>query len=241
MLPPQPNDARLLMPAWWARAFDAASRADGDRLGAMEQAALAGVAPALSPAELAPLALVLATLQRQWLAGSGAPGEILTLASETHLKHANTTVRGRRAQSERIIQQLAGLRIARAGAAAQRFSRLFRNDSWRPSDDGRGHLLELEPERLTAELLFGLADAHAELLRAARGEREASVLLGGAAPLSLWRSIWLELPSIEQAIYLRIECAMQWELRWLSLDGAFGVGVGELLGGLPLAEDELDK
>src|SRR6185437_15927736 len=79
-----------------------------------------------------------------------------------------------------------------------------------------------------------LADPHLELVRNATGRAEAGDALGDHAPLVVRRSIWLELVGPEQQLLLRLERAMQWEFRWLQLEGIFGLPLSELFSDLPL-------
>ncbi len=223
----------LVLPAWWVRAYEETTFSDGPEESAMRRAAQAGLAPVMSSVELNALAVVLASLQEQMLAGQH---RLLVIRSEDHLKHASTTVKSRLFAFERIVQQLAGVRILAPGVDKVRRSyKIFAADSF-ISGEGDSTAVELLPTRLGAELTLGLADPHLDLVRLAAGEPEAHTVLGGKAPLGLWRSVWLELGGLEQSLFLRVERAMQWETRWLTLDGVFGLPLDELFRGLRLPE-----
>jgi hypothetical protein len=237
--PESPSIAtHLVLPSWWVHAYEAATMAEAVGAGAMEQATLAGLAPALSPLELNALAVVIAGLQEQLLSGGARGGRGLVVTSDEHLRHASTAVKSRRFTFEKVVQLLPGLRLLRESAEGElRSFRLFAEDAWVRRGDSFG--VELAPSALGPELVLGFSDAHADLVRAGRGEPEGGVLLAGLPPLVLWRSIWLELQGIEQAVFMRMERGMQWDFRWLQLEGVFGVPMGSLFAGLD-GDDGLD-
>lgn len=201
----------------------------------MQLAASAGLAPALQPIELNALAMVISSLQSQLLAKGNAAW---TLTSDEHLKHASTNAKTQRFAFEKLIQILAGLRLLKPSGANE-FSSfpLFRGDRWRRTEGGEFQI-ELDPSELGIELLLGLSDAHVDLARQARGVMRGVEALGREPPLTVWRSIWHELVGPEQILYLRMERSMQWEFRWLQLDGVFGLDLGELFQGLTLPQSD---
>lgn len=226
-----------ILPAWWIRAYETAVMSETDGDSAMAQALKAGLAPALSPFEMNALAVVLACLQEQLLT-SGA--RRLSVASEEHLKHAGTASRPKRLLFEKVIQNLCGIRVLAAeGGGDPRAHRLFAHDVWRVSEgQGDGVTCELTPSRLGFELVLGYADAHLDLIRFAQGEPTAGAVLGAAAPLALTRSLWLDLAGVDQLLLLRLERAMQWQFRWLQLEGVFGMPLAELFRGLKLEKSD---
>ncbi len=225
----------LILPSWWVRAYEAASAADDGDESAMARACASGLAPVLNPQELNALGVVLDTLQRQILSGNH---RVLTIRAEEHLKHASTTVRSRLFTFERIMQQLAGVRVLATPEQGQRRAfKLFASDAFLDGGDDGAAAVELVPTRLGPELLLGLADPHLDLVRLALGEPEAGTILGRQPPLGIWRSIWLELQQgLEQVLFLRMERGMQWDFRWLQLDGVFGLTLDELFQGLKVPE-----
>ncbi len=208
--------------------------AEGGATSAMQQAYMAGVAPALGSLELNSLAMVLANLQEQILHGKFAA---LTINSEEHLKHAGTAARSRRFVFEKIVQVLVGLRLLSPGSdgALTSYSPILA-DKWRRLGDGGEFEIGIKLTALGPELLLGFSDAHSDMVRFARGLPEAIDVLRGQPPLTIWRSIWLELAGLEQLIYLRMERGMQWEFRWLQLEGIFGMPLAELFGDCELPE-----
>lgn len=227
---------QLILPAWWVRAYEASMQREGlASASAMEHACAARLVPALNPVELNSLAVVVANLQAQILAGRQCS---LSIDLAEHLKHAGSFSRSRLFAFERIIQQLPGVRVLSAGdQGVLRSFPLFSADRWVRRGEGPDDFtIELTTSPLGAEQLLGFADAHMDLIRYARREAEASEALGSEPPLSIWRSIWLELQGIEQVLFMRIERCMQWDFRWLQLEGVFGLPMGELFSGLTVPE-----
>lgn len=238
-LAPSTFATHWILPAWWIRAYETAVLAEADGDSAMSQALKGGLAPALSAFEMNALAVVLACMQEQILASSDG-GRRLSVATEEHLKHAGTASRPKRLQFEKVIQNLCGIRVlADGGDGSPRAHRLFSHDVWRVGGDGGSTdqaavTCELTPSRLGFELVLGYGDAHLDLVRYAQGEPTAAKVLGSQAPLALTRSLWLDLAGVDQLLLLRLERAMQWQFRWLQLEGVFGVPLAELFRGLRL-------
>ena len=219
----------LHLPGWWVRAFDAAVLAEAEGGGAMQQARLAGLMPALTPLEMHALAMVLSGLQSQLLNGSEGP---LKVRIQEHLKHLSLATRSRRFLFERLVQMLAGLRILRAADPVDSWSSYgpFTGDEWHLGDgDGAAVALSLAP--LGPELILGWSDSHHDLVRFLQGAPEGVEVLGRQSPLTISRSLWLELQGVEQLLHLRLERAVQWESRWLQLEGIFGLPLASLFQG----------
>jgi hypothetical protein len=92
----------------------------------------------------------------------------------------------------------------------------------------------MTPARLGPEIIFGVSDPHIDLARAMLGEPEGKFVTGETAPLSLWRSAWLDLQGVEQGVYLRMEMAMQWFRNLLQIDGIWGCSFTELVSGFKM-------
>jgi hypothetical protein len=235
-------NTRFILPAWWVRAYEAAAAAeakdDGDGR-AMSQALSAGLSPAFSTVELNALAVIIANLQDQLLSGR----ELLTVDPDEHGKHLSTSVKTRRFAAEKVTQLLASLAIFQPvqdqdkGQAPLSAYKPFVADAWRREPASGDWRIELQVAERGAELLFGLSDGYRDALGAAHAEAGAPVSVAPPAvnrhaPLALWRSIWHELQGAEQQLLLRFERAMQWDFNWLTLEGTFGLGLGELCRGL---------
>jgi hypothetical protein len=129
----------------------------------MQQAFAAGLAPALGTLELNSLAMVLASLQEQILAGGY---QNLRVRAEEHLKHAGTIMRTRRFVFEKIVQLLVGLRLLTptSDGSMRSFSPVAA-DRWRRLSDDDEFEIGISLNPLGAELLLGLSDAHSDLVR----------------------------------------------------------------------------
>lgn len=221
---------QLVVPSWWVKAYEASALAESSGVGAMRLAADAGLAPALTLVELNALAMVLASVQAQILSGQSS----LVIAADEHLKHASTNAKARRFAFEKLVQILAGFRLLVKNGDRFATHSLFGRDEWRGRPDGELEVA-FEPAELGLELMLGVADPHWDLVRRASGKVPAAEILQKDPPLTLRRSVWLELQSVEQWLFLRLEKGIQWEFRWLQLDGVFGMGLSELFHGVPLA------
>ncbi len=102
---------------------------------------------------------------------------------------------------------------------------------WSSSIKSRSLSLVVDLGPLGPELCFGLADAHVSLVRRAYAKHlpDLSGTPFKSPPLTLWRSLWLDLTPYETTLYLKLEKAMQWEFRWVDLDGVFGVSLKDFL------------
>jgi len=223
----------LFLPAWWARAYDVAVQNDSGDYGAMEVAARSGVAPAMDMVELNAVAMLLQNFQSQILK-SGV--QVLTINSREHQKHAGTNTKSRKFVFEKAVQMLGDIRLLRRTEQSKdiEFSRLFSGESWERPGNGQNYLIKMTPARLGPEIIFGVSDPHIDLARAMLGEPEGKFVTGDTAPLSLWRSAWLDLQGVEQGVYLRMEMAMQWFRNLLQIDGIWGCSFTELISGFKM-------
>jgi hypothetical protein len=223
----------LFLPAWWARAYDVAVQNDSGDYGAMEVAARSGVAPAMDMVELNAVAMLLQNFQSQILK-SGV--QVLTINSKEHQKHAGTNTKSRKFVFEKAVQMLGDIRLLRRTEHSKdiEFSRLFAGETWERPGAGQHYLIKMTPARLGPEIIFGVSDPHIDLARAMLGEPEGKFVTGETAPLSLWRSAWLDLQGVEQGVYLRMEMAMQWFRNLLQIDGIWGCTFTELISGFKL-------
>lgn len=93
--------------------------------------------------------------------------------------------------------------------------------------------LEIELGDFGLELCFGLSDGFVDIIRP--GMQSHLDALDHRpftnTPIAAWHSLWLELTPQEMMLYLKLEKAMQWEFRWIGLDGVFGVKLEDFLGG----------
>ncbi len=223
----------LFLPAWWARAYDVAVQNDSGDYGAMEVAARSGVAPAMDMVELNAVAMLLQNFQSQILK-SGV--QVLTINSREHQKHAGTNTKSRKFVFEKAVQMLGDIRLLRRTEQAKdiEFSRLFAGETWERPGAGQHYLIKMTPARLGPEIIFGVSDPHIDLARAMLGEPEGKFVTGDTAPMSLWRSAWLDLQGVEQGVYLRMEMAMQWFRNLLQIDGIWGCSFTELISGFKM-------
>lgn len=229
--------SRFMMPSWWVRAWEASSGQTAVGLGPTAQIRHAGLSPALNEMELNGLSVLLALCQQQVLRGVRSirldPGE--------HRKYLSDPGKSRSFDFERVLQLLPGLGLLRqVEGGGLRSHRIFTEDSWIRTGNMEGEgekeaagyqdgiQLRLGLSSLGGEAVLGFADPWEDLQRFLQGEVRAGQLLGDAPPLALWPSCWLELKGIEQVLLIRLEKAMQWDFRWMGLEGHCGVPLEDL-------------
>ncbi|SME87902.1 hypothetical protein SAMN06296036_10165 [Pseudobacteriovorax antillogorgiicola] len=221
----------FMNPSWWVRSYEVASSSKAPFLTPLELSCDSGLTPALNAVELSALSIVLSNIQKQLLAGR----RTILLDPVQHRKFVSSTSRSRIFSFERILQILTGLRLL-SGNKSEGFDviPLFDGEAWRRKGYYNGLVIELGLAPLGAELAFGLGEPYSELERLVSKKPRAQRHLGSHGPLGLWQSIWLDLQGLEQILLLRVEKSMQWENRWLRLDGVFGNSIPELFKDLEL-------
>lgn len=228
----------LILPGWWLDAFAAAGVHEGVD-SAMTLARAARLAPAMTVADLNGLVLLLSCLQQDLLA-EREPRYAIRVAE--HVKHTGSGGRDGRFNFEKQMQLLSAVRLLHATTEHGLGTvPLFAGERWFDGEaTAEGALavgmIELAAGPLTHELVLGVADPHYDLARTARGELTAASILGERAPTAVWRSLWLELPPLEQQILLRLELALQEDRRWLSIEGVVGLPLDTLFAGIKLPE-----
>ncbi len=199
----------------------------------MQHSLLSGMVPALSVNELNGLADILAALQKQILAHETP--EWVIVDPRKHAKHATSTSRAKLFSFERMAQDLAGLRLLpreRERLDEYRAVPFFLHESWERIAGGHSYRQKLGLTPYSAELLIGMYEPYMDLVRRAQAQPSMGSFIGSEPPLIMWRAAWLDLQGVEQAVLLRLERAMQWEFRWLQLEGIFGQSLEAIFGGL---------
>lgn len=135
----------FVSPAWWVRAYEAATLREATASGvgehsgyglsqsAMAEACTAGITPVLSAAELSALAPLLANLQTQVFGTTFSESGYLSIRADEHRKHATTAAPNRRFAFENSAQLLTSLRLLQAAAGAGSWTTwsLFESERWR--------------------------------------------------------------------------------------------------------------
>jgi hypothetical protein len=222
----------MLLPAWWVRAFESSLLSEQGGMGAIDQALRAQLSPALQPLEMGALAAVLGAAQEQILSGNGRS---LKLDIPRYVKEAGAGAgaKTKRYAYEKIAQILTAVKVLEPTSSGILGRQLFSGESWiLGGQNGRDVTFMLTPGSIGLELLLGISDAHVDFLRRLRHEEVARNTIGSHGPLMVWKSLWLEMTGIEPLLYLRLERAMQWEFKWLQLDGTFGLPMHTLFQGL---------
>ncbi len=220
---------RFMVPAWWERSYEAAVAASVQNIDAFTLSTKALMTPALQVSELDALAIILNSLQEQLLSDQS-----LQLDPEEHRKNISSNSRTRVASFERVFQGISGLKLLNPdGNGGFSVAPVFGQERWLANEDGFIKI-DLEPSSIGREIVLGYGDPYVDLVRRVSEEVDVQTLLGQKAPLALWQSTWLDLSGPEQATLLRIERAMQWEFRWLTIDGVFGMPMHQLFAGIDI-------
>ncbi len=225
---------RLFQPGWWVRAFDYTSTGAAKNADVMAQALKTGLCPVLQIDELNALAAVLSQFQMQILSSDSINSMRLKIDTADFRKQAATRNRAKVFAFTRLLQALPGLRLLVDNGNRFESFPLFSGESWEPNSNGESYQFEVSLEPNGMEMVLGYSCSHQELVCQAEGQMSIATLLGPQAPLSLWRSVWVELLGLEQCLLMRMERAMQWDCRWLHFEGVFGAPLNELLAGLDL-------
>lgn len=220
---------RFMVPAWWEKSYEAAVAASAQNVDSLTLSTKAMMTPALQISELDALTIILSCLQEQLL-----DNKPLQLDPEEHRKNISSNSRTRVVSFERVFQGISGLKLLSPnGHAGYAVTPVFKQERWLPNSNGT-ILIELEPSSVGREVVLGYGEPYVDLLRRVCDEADVQTLLGQKPPLALWQSTWLDLSGPEQATLLRLERAMQWEFRWLTIDGVFGMPMQQLFAGIDI-------
>lgn len=234
MLNPALMDKCLFIPAWWLPSYCAATSSPRPLI----RGEIAPTNDALKVGSMLPdgdaeMSLILlaavSALQAQLLK---SPEQNTVRLSAKDLRKRVTTPDLEAVNT--VLQALPQLRIlAKTVTGALQPWHLFTGEQWTSGDKTRGEFgVQMQLTGPGAELLLGYTDGYAEFLRAANDKPRLTDMVSAHAPLMLWKSVWADLAGVERLLYVRLEKAMQWDFRWLQLDGIFGLKLDDLFADL---------
>ncbi|MBF0440906.1 MAG: hypothetical protein HQK54_03290 [Oligoflexales bacterium] len=221
-------ETSLMLPSWWVHAFETtiSSRSREEDIYPLELSCQSKLSPAFNLEELNALSSLLSTLQRQLL--SGNEGYVL-LDPEDHRRNVSSGCNSVGYIFERVLQSLSGIRLLAAKGKEGGFSAIpfFDGESWIKDDTSSDVKLKLRLNLapLGAELLLGVFEPYTNMVRQIYSEFDIFSVFHDKIPLSVWRSVWLDFKGSEQLFLLRMEKALQWEYRFLRLDGVLGMSL----------------
>ena len=246
------QQARFFVPEWWVIAYQralAGSSVEGAGFGFDLTPGL--LLPSLDATELNFLAHMLGDFQEQILDSGSDPNGSLKLKPDHLARHIGATASGVTSIFSRLLQVVPGLRLAvpeqDAGSDLVQQTtimpqHLFSSEKWHEDTPGQGTnrpggpmgrlVGELKLAPMAAEAILGYDGSHSALVNRLVQSRHSIEFRNSATPLVLWRSVWLDLNAQEQALLLRMETAIQWDFRWLHLDGIFSENIFELCKGI---------
>lgn len=229
---------RSVFPWWLVHAFDSVLR-DPECCGrqdstAAEKSMRSRIIPGLSAVELQALSALISNMQSQILAGEDRK---IRINFQQHLRDAPSFPKSKKHLFEKVIQGLSGFRLLTSLGNSSDYHSIpiFAGERWYGSlNSDFGLDVEFDLARSGLELILGFVDPYRDLtlllsegIGCQVGEREFQ-------PLVVWRSIWMELSAPEQAVYLSLEKAIQWQSNYVSLDGVFSSELGEIFRELSL-------
>ena len=218
----------IWIPGWWVRAYDSLCTCSS-LSGPMDIAMASKVFPACTLNELKSLSIVLSKLQQRVI----ECGEELQLGGEDKKRRYGPKGRGGAFDLERAMQDAISLKllVKKCSGANEEYESVPIFDREICVKKGGKDEVVVVPRlaELGGEILIGYGEPYSDLVRVATKRVSIKDVLGDMPPLSLWRSVWLDLQGSELSSFLGLEKAMQWEKRHLTFDGAFGCAAHEIL------------
>ncbi|MBP9708656.1 MAG: hypothetical protein KBD78_13540 [Oligoflexales bacterium] len=177
----------------------------------------AGCLPFLKAEELDILAPLLAYLQQQILEKSFKSSRNIVeveISPEEVMKLHVSARKNSRHDFERVAVLLGGIKIGCQIEENKNIQlELFCKESWVENR------LNLTLSQCGLEMLCGYVNPYAELNRQYNGQTLIAPAFAGRAPLSIWKSAWLDLHGFEQYLLFKMERSFQWEQKCINLDG----------------------
>jgi hypothetical protein len=229
-MPESMSASSFIVPLWWIRAFEVASRLrnlDTDPYGMSDEA---GLSPALTDAELNAFLVIIHSSQQQILAGQ----KWLKFDHNLLAKNHPTMSRTRGFLFLRMIQMLRSLQILPIHGGDNKETIFFFDKEERRRDGDGNYKSMFRLNNLSSELLLGYLEPYSEAIRLVEGKARAQRYLGHYEPLSLRPSVWLDLAQLEQYIFLQLRKATLWEESSYRWDSVFGRGFDEFFANLAL-------
>jgi hypothetical protein len=229
----------FVFPAWWVSAFDYPGE-NGESLQSRQPIADGEgrqLFPRLNDFEMTVAAVLLSVMQRSILT---APNDSIHISLN---------------EIRKIISGSGGLRdglrdISKSVESflATQFMVSTSPDKWRTcarvSDQisfelgGRNHeeRWTIDTKISDRQFLVGLFDGHADLNQLAESGHSFCEQFAQNAPLTMWAAPWLDLTGPEQKFLLRLEKSIQWQFKWVHLDGIFSEDIRLLTQGLKFGQ-----
>ena len=217
----------MWIPGWWVEAHGALSKESAPAT-PMEVAISSRIFPALNLNELKALSIVLSKLQQKIVECDGD----LEIVGEDRRRRIGAGSRGAGREIESAIQDLIGLRLLTPkdelpGDDYEGVPLFERN--LRLKRQGEELSIALKLSDLGGEIIIGYGEPYSDLVRVDEGKASIKNVLGNMPPMSVWRSVWLDLQGNELSSFVELEKTMQWERRYLTFDGAFGCGLDQVI------------
>lgn len=222
---------RMFLPSWWVRAYKFAILELPEQ-NRFENFKKASIAPHMSVLELNSLAQMISYIQNEVLKGSGKSIEIVTEELEMEIQGNRKT---RVEAFESTLSKLGGMRILQNSSGQElEYQSLFKKEKWFKNQNQTNLVLDFDFGAI--EKFIGYYSPYQFWQKAQSNIKIEYLkeLREDNAPLSLWKSIWLDLSGAEQALLLNLEEKMQWQEDWLHLEGVFDIDLLQLFENIKL-------
>lgn len=232
----------FLLPAWMVRAFATGSGQAGDEWAvSLEPWRESGLLPQMTQEQLISLSGILGELQLQTMSRNW--DGVCRVGLDDVRMHFSKTGAHAGASASALLQHLTSLRLFETKLDINSKASINGSDdsvtsrTWNFFQDAEwgSTTIALKGADGIEEALFGLVNPYLDAVRFAHSATEMRTILGTETPLYLWKSLWFDLSVSEAALLLSLERAVEWDARWLRLEGTFGVPLGGLFAGVPTA------
>ena len=213
---------KLFLPSWWIASYDRVVVLP-DPSESLKASSELKIMPLFDASELSVLAVLLSKFQQALLEGEGKAKFTSSYLGKSHTTDKQSSI------LSKIIQSLGGIRFINRGTTTN-----FVESETLVSEDDETTSLEINLSRQGEELVLGMVDGYEECLRELSNQSTVSDVLSSNPPVGIGKSLWLDLKPIEASILLRMEVAMQWDLKWLHFNGTFGASLHDLFEGLDI-------
>ncbi len=233
------ENSNFVFPAWWVNAFD--KLPDSTELLPPNEVVAAReghqLFPKLNNFEMSVAAVTLSIMQRSILA---APEDTIQISLNEIRKIISGSVglRDSHRDVSKAVESLLAMQFMTSDAA----------DNWRTcariSDQisvehvgrHREERWKVDTDLANRQFIAGYFDGHVDLLQLAATGSGFCEQFAQSAPLRMWAAPWLDLSGPEQKFLLRLEKSIQWQFRWVHLDGIFADDIRALTQGLRFSQ-----
>lgn len=226
------------LPAWWVSLYERISSVTSVSASEFNtKKYLTGVSPQFSSLELEMFPTILKELQQSLLAMEETNATLNLDAKKIFSKYARLS-EARSKAIEKILFSLGSLKVQRRSDFGYKLCPVFKEEHWETSSN-QNLSFSYSLSEGGEEFILGYKNPYTLWPQLLRDQSTSGFRLYDyetPKPLSVWRSLWLDLVGIEQVLLLRLEKKMQWNPLWLHMNGSFEISLLALFDQLSLPE-----